>query len=57
MTKKRGLGVGSMFYGIGYGFNRADIGSAYIEMARSEEQRRNPSHNSHCIHNKYIITA
>ena len=33
MTKKRGLGVGSMFYGIGYGFNRADIGSAYIEMA------------------------
>ena len=33
MTKKRGLGVGSMYYGIGYGFNRADIGSALIEMA------------------------
>ena len=33
MTKKRGLGIGSMYYGIGYGFSRADIGSAYIEMA------------------------
>ena len=33
MTKKRGFGVGSMFYGIGYGFNRADIGSAMIELA------------------------
>ena len=33
MAKKRGLGVGSMYYGIGYGFSRADIGSAYIEMA------------------------
>ncbi len=33
MTKKRGLGVGSMFYGIGYGFSRADIGSAMIELA------------------------
>ena len=33
MTKKRGFGVGSMYYGIGYGFSRADIGSAYIEMA------------------------
>ncbi len=33
MTKKRGFGVGSMYYGIGYGFSRPDIGSAYIEMA------------------------
>ena len=33
MTKKIGFGVGSMYYGIGYGFSRADIGSAYIEMA------------------------
>ena len=33
MTVKRGIGIGSMFYGIGYGFSRADIGSAYIEMA------------------------
>ncbi len=33
MTKRRGLGVGSMYYGIGYGFSRADIGSAHIEMA------------------------
>ncbi|MBI4527325.1 MAG: molybdopterin-dependent oxidoreductase [Deltaproteobacteria bacterium] len=33
MTKRRGLGIGSMYYGIGYGFSRADIGSAYIEMA------------------------
>jgi CO/xanthine dehydrogenase Mo-binding subunit len=33
MSKKRGYGVGSMYYGIGYGFSRADIGSATIEMA------------------------
>ena len=33
MTRVRGFGVGSMFYGIGYGFNRADIGSAMIEIA------------------------
>jgi CO/xanthine dehydrogenase Mo-binding subunit len=31
--KKRGLGVGSMFYGIGYGFNRPDIGAAHVELA------------------------
>ena len=31
--KKRGFGIGSMYYGIGYGFSRADIGSATIEMA------------------------
>lgn len=31
--KKRGLGIGSMFYGIGYGFNRPDIGAAHVEMA------------------------
>jgi CO/xanthine dehydrogenase Mo-binding subunit len=31
--KKRGFGIGSMYYGIGYGFSRADIGSANIEMA------------------------
>jgi len=31
--KKRGLGVGSMFYGIGYGFNRPDIGAAHVEIA------------------------
>lgn len=31
--KKRGIGIGSMYYGIGYGFSRADIGSASIEMA------------------------
>ncbi len=31
--KKRGLGVGSMFYGIGYGFNRPDIGAAHLELA------------------------
>lgn len=31
--KKRGFGVGSMFYGIGYGFNRPDIGAAHIEVA------------------------
>ncbi|MDP6030451.1 MAG: molybdopterin-dependent oxidoreductase [Arenicellales bacterium] len=33
MSKKRGIGVGSMYYGIGYGFNRPDIGAALIEMA------------------------
>ncbi|MFQ5856251.1 MAG: xanthine dehydrogenase family protein molybdopterin-binding subunit [Anaerolineae bacterium] len=33
MSKKRGFGIGSMYYGIGYGFSRADIGSAAIEMA------------------------
>lgn len=33
MTIKRGFGIGSMYYGIGYGFSRADIGSAEIEMA------------------------
>src|SRR5262245_38959909 len=31
--KKRGLGVGSMFYGIGYGFNRPDVGAAHVELA------------------------
>jgi CO/xanthine dehydrogenase Mo-binding subunit len=31
--KKRGFGVGSMFYGIGYGFNRPDIGAAHVEIA------------------------
>ncbi|HEY8684748.1 MAG TPA: molybdopterin cofactor-binding domain-containing protein [Chloroflexota bacterium] len=31
--KKRGVGLGSMFYGIGYGFNRPDIGAAHIEIA------------------------
>jgi CO/xanthine dehydrogenase Mo-binding subunit len=31
--KKRGIGVGSMFYGIGYGFNRPDIGAAHVEVA------------------------
>ena len=31
--KRRGLGVGSMFYGIGYGFNRPDIGAAHVELA------------------------
>lgn len=30
--KKRGLGVGSMFYGLGYGFSRQDISSATIEI-------------------------
>lgn len=33
MTIKRGFGIGSMYYGIGYGFSRADIGSAEIEIA------------------------
>lgn len=31
--KRRGFGIGSMFYGIGYGFNRPDIGAAHIEIA------------------------
>jgi nicotinate dehydrogenase medium molybdopterin subunit len=30
--KKRGIGIGSMFYGLGYGFSRQDIGSATIEV-------------------------
>jgi CO/xanthine dehydrogenase Mo-binding subunit len=30
--KKRGVGVGSMFYGLGYGFSRQDIASATIEV-------------------------
>jgi nicotinate dehydrogenase medium molybdopterin subunit len=30
--KKRGIGVGSMFYGLGYGFSRQDIGSAEVEI-------------------------
>jgi CO/xanthine dehydrogenase Mo-binding subunit len=30
--KKRGLGVGCMFYGIGYGFSRQDISSATVEI-------------------------
>ncbi|HWU38598.1 MAG TPA: molybdopterin cofactor-binding domain-containing protein [Candidatus Acidoferrum sp.] len=30
--KKLGLGVGSMFYGLGYGFSRQDIASATIEV-------------------------
>jgi CO/xanthine dehydrogenase Mo-binding subunit len=30
---KRGMGIGSMFYGIGYGFNRPDIGAAHVEVA------------------------
>ena len=33
MAIRKGLGIGSMYYGIGYGFSRADIGSAEIEMA------------------------
>jgi hypothetical protein len=28
--KKRGIGIGSMFYGMGYGFSRQDIGSAEV---------------------------
>ncbi len=31
--KKRGVGVGSMFYAIGYGFNRPDHAAASIEIA------------------------
>ena len=30
--KKRGIGVGSMFYGIGYGFARQDISAATVEI-------------------------
>lgn len=30
--KKRGIGIGSMFYGIGYGFARQDIGAATVEI-------------------------
>ena len=30
--KKRGIGVGCMFYGIGYGFSRQDIAGATIEI-------------------------
>jgi CO/xanthine dehydrogenase Mo-binding subunit len=30
--KRRGIGVGAMIYGIGYGFSRQDIGSATIEI-------------------------
>ena len=30
--KKRGIGVGAMFYGMGYGFSRQDIGSAEVEI-------------------------
>jgi CO/xanthine dehydrogenase Mo-binding subunit len=31
-VKKRGIGIGSMFYGLGYGFSRQDISSATIEV-------------------------
>ena len=31
-TKKHGIGIGSMFYGLGYGFSRQDISSAMIEI-------------------------
>lgn len=31
-TRKRGIGIGSMFYGLGYGFSRQDIGAATIEI-------------------------
>jgi CO/xanthine dehydrogenase Mo-binding subunit len=30
--KKRGIGLGSMFYGLGYGYSRQDIGSAEVEI-------------------------
>lgn len=30
--KRRGIGIGSMFYGIGYGFSRQDISSATVEI-------------------------
>ena len=30
--RKRGIGIGCMFYGIGYGFSRPDIGAATIEI-------------------------
>jgi CO/xanthine dehydrogenase Mo-binding subunit len=32
MTKKRGIGIASNLYGIGYGFNRPDHAAAYIEI-------------------------
>jgi nicotinate dehydrogenase large molybdopterin subunit len=31
-TKKRGIGIGSMFYGLGYGFSRQDVGAATVEI-------------------------
>lgn len=31
--KKRGRGIGCNLYGVGYGFNRPDHSSAYIEVA------------------------
>jgi CO/xanthine dehydrogenase Mo-binding subunit len=31
-TRRRGIGIGSMFYGLGYGFSRQDIGAATIEI-------------------------
>jgi hypothetical protein len=30
--KKRGIGIGCMFYGIGYGFSRQDIAAAEVEI-------------------------
>ena len=30
--KKRGIGIGSMYYGLGYGYSRPDIGSATVEI-------------------------
>jgi len=30
--KKRGIGIGCMFYGMGYGFSRQDIGAAEVEI-------------------------
>ncbi len=32
--KKRGIGYGSMFYGLGYGFSRTDIASATLEISQ-----------------------
>jgi CO/xanthine dehydrogenase Mo-binding subunit len=32
VMKKRGIGVGCMYYGLGYGFSRQDISSVTIEM-------------------------
>jgi len=31
-VKKRGIGIGCMFYGIGYGFSRQDISAATVEI-------------------------
>jgi CO/xanthine dehydrogenase Mo-binding subunit len=31
-VKKRGIGIGCMFYGIGYGFSRQDIAAAEVEV-------------------------